>query len=258
METKEKRAAADPLEEAMNAHRELRIKARGALMDVAFDDDLPLSVRLTSLDQIGSYMDDLRTKIIHDFEEGRPRLAAEQALPDAQFRIRTADGEISVQGSNDIVSRVLKDILRPEGYAAENILQSLEGAEPGQIKEMLDQLQALTPGRHLQVEIQKEEAEEGAKLSMHVETGPGVAGAGRMALDPDLQPQPCPKCGRSTLRALCLICSGQVQIQKHPAEEAGYPCKICGRPIDTAELCEACAKGNDPFFTSKYSEGSRG
>ena len=35
-------------------------------------------------------------------------------------------------------------------------------------------------------------------------------------------------------------------------------CKCCGTPIDTCELCEKCAEGNDPFFTSKYSYGARG
>lgn len=31
-----------------------------------------------------------------------------------------------------------------------------------------------------------------------------------------------------------------------------YPCKGCDKPIAAYELCEECAKGNDPFFTSKY------
>lgn len=29
-------------------------------------------------------------------------------------------------------------------------------------------------------------------------------------------------------------------------------CRVCGRHIETAELCADCARGNDPFFTSKY------
>ncbi|HKW48276.1 MAG TPA: hypothetical protein VJN70_12560 [Gemmatimonadaceae bacterium] len=34
-------------------------------------------------------------------------------------------------------------------------------------------------------------------------------------------------------------------------------CRICGAPITNAELCPECAKGNDPFFTSKYSGDHR-
>lgn len=29
-------------------------------------------------------------------------------------------------------------------------------------------------------------------------------------------------------------------------------CKVCGVPIQSAELCADCAKGNDPFVSSKY------
>lgn len=33
---------------------------------------------------------------------------------------------------------------------------------------------------------------------------------------------------------------------------SGDLCWNCGTPIETAELCEECAEGNDPFVSSKY------
>jgi len=35
-------------------------------------------------------------------------------------------------------------------------------------------------------------------------------------------------------------------------------CMVCNIPITSAELCDKCAEGNDPFITTKYSEGARG
>lgn len=32
-------------------------------------------------------------------------------------------------------------------------------------------------------------------------------------------------------------------------------CRLCGADIQSAELCDKCADGNDPFSTSKFSEG---
>jgi hypothetical protein len=32
----------------------------------------------------------------------------------------------------------------------------------------------------------------------------------------------------------------------------GKTCAVCGAPIGIAELCADCAKGNNPFVTSKY------
>ena len=34
-------------------------------------------------------------------------------------------------------------------------------------------------------------------------------------------------------------------------------CRVCGAPTYIGELCEPCGDGNDPFFTSKYSDGAR-
>jgi hypothetical protein len=40
-------------------------------------------------------------------------------------------------------------------------------------------------------------------------------------------------------------------------EKRRAACAICDTYIPIGELCKKCAKGNDPFITSKYSEGSR-
>jgi len=39
-----------------------------------------------------------------------------------------------------------------------------------------------------------------------------------------------------------------------PAPRPHY-CRVCEKPILSAELCEECAEGNDPFVQSKYSVG---
>ena len=45
----------------------------------------------------------------------------------------------------------------------------------------------------------------------------------------------------------CTIC---VVLASYDDEE--YLCVLCDNLILTGELCSVCAKGNDPFFTSKY------
>jgi hypothetical protein len=40
-------------------------------------------------------------------------------------------------------------------------------------------------------------------------------------------------------------------------EKRRSECSICSTPIPVGELCKGCAKGNDPFFSSKYSDGAR-
>ena len=38
-------------------------------------------------------------------------------------------------------------------------------------------------------------------------------------------------------------------------EQAKDTCRVCGAPIESCELCETCASGNDPFpATSKWNE----
>lgn len=37
-------------------------------------------------------------------------------------------------------------------------------------------------------------------------------------------------------------------IENWETECRPYPCMICKKPIETCELCEDCAEGNDPFF----------
>lgn len=32
-----------------------------------------------------------------------------------------------------------------------------------------------------------------------------------------------------------------------------YPCKVCDAEIEDGELCEKCAKGNDPFKAAENS-----
>jgi len=37
-------------------------------------------------------------------------------------------------------------------------------------------------------------------------------------------------------------------------EWGGSRCKVCDCPISYAELCGECAKGNDPFVTTKWGQ----
>lgn len=40
---------------------------------------------------------------------------------------------------------------------------------------------------------------------------------------------------------------------RHPELEQSF-CRVCNVEIGTAELCEKCSVGNDPFKSSKYRE----
>jgi len=81
-----------------------------------------------------------------------------------------------------------------------------------------------------------------------------------------MEPVTCDECGEPLPDDPAIIEFGrhpvcdQIAIARgvHQLEASGFVweppmhCAICGAVIETAELCAACAKGNDPFFTSKY------
>lgn len=52
---------------------------------------------------------------------------------------------------------------------------------------------------------------------------------------------PCPECEGT----------GIALVETEPVTEQEL-CRVCNAPIDSYELCAECAKGNDPFFTSKF------
>lgn len=85
------------------------------------------------------------------------------------------------------------------------------------------------------------------------------------------QPQMCSVCGGVgrteahhddyskplVVRWLCAACHKQWHAQHGEAAGADYPCRVCGTPITTCELCNKCADGNDPFLTSKYATDTK-
>lgn len=64
----------------------------------------------------------------------------------------------------------------------------------------------------------------------------------------------CSECGEVIDTNGWCGCSDSWPAHRRNASERPMTCIVCGAPIDNAELCEQCAKGNDPFFTSKYAD----
>lgn len=51
--------------------------------------------------------------------------------------------------------------------------------------------------------------------------------------------------------------SALIESVEGAGEGSRETCRCCGAAITSAELCPKCATGNDPFLTSKYSDGAR-